>query len=106
MNDNSIEIVRYSPDMAAEWDNFVANTKNATFLHLRGYMDYHSDRFNDYSLIALKNNRIIGALPANRENSTLFSHKGLTYGSWLVPTKHFDITTMLAIWGEMSKFIK
>ena len=106
MNDNSIEIVRYSPDMAAEWDNFVANTKNATFLHLRGYMDYHSDRFNDYSLIALKNNRIIGVLPANRENSTLFSHKGLTYGSWLVPTKHFDITTMLSIWGEMSKFLK
>lgn len=106
MENSSIRIVRYSSDMAEAWDKFVANTKNATFLHMRGYMDYHSDRFRDYSLIALKNNKMIGVLPANRDGDTLFSHKGLTYGSWLVPVKHFDITTMLSIWQQMSQFLK
>ena len=106
MKDNTIKIIRYTPDMAAVWDNFVSGTKNATFLHMRGYMDYHSDRFLDYSLIAFKNGKIIGVLPANRQNDTLFSHKGLTYGSWLIPSKHFDVTTMLTLWEEMTVFLK
>ncbi len=106
MGNSTIKIVRYSPDMAPDWDRFVANTKNATFLHMRGYMDYHSDRFHDYSLVALKNDKIIGVLPANRDGDTLFSHKGLTYGSWLVPVKHFDIMTMLSIWQEMTILLK
>ena len=44
---------RYNISMSAEWDAAVAASRNGTFLHMRGYMDYHSDRFTDFSL-ALK----------------------------------------------------
>ena len=45
-------VERYAPSMAAEWDDFVSRARNATFLFRRGYMDYHADRFNDFSLVA------------------------------------------------------
>ena len=45
------EIVRYTADKAKEWNQFVAESKNGTFLFDRHYMDYHSDRFQDYSLM-------------------------------------------------------
>ena len=52
--------------MHREWDNFVASAKNSTFLHMRPYMDYHSDRFNDYSLVAMKGGKIAGEKIARR----------------------------------------
>ncbi len=87
------------------WDDVVRNSRNGTFLHLRDYMDYHSDRFVDFSLVAHDNNRIIAVLPACIDGDTLYSHRGLTYGSWLVPSKHFDVTTMLRMWDEASRFL-
>lgn len=38
---------RYDDSRAAEWDDFVEQAKNSTFLFCRGYMDYHRDRFSD-----------------------------------------------------------
>ena len=45
------EIVRYTAEKADEWNAFVAESKNGTFLFNRGYMDYHADRFVDHSLM-------------------------------------------------------
>ena len=80
------------------WDDFVTKSRNATFLHLRGYMDYHSDRFDDASLIALRNGKPIAMLPACRQpDGTLSSHAGLTYGSWLLPPAHLDGAAILRL---------
>ncbi len=43
-------------------------------------MDYHSDRFNDHSLVFTRKNRLIGLLPANIKDEALYSHGGLTFG--------------------------
>lgn len=74
------EIVRYTADKAKEWNQFVAESKNGTFLFDRHYMDYHSDRFQDYSLMFYRNEGLYALLPANREDNILWSHRGLTYG--------------------------
>lgn len=67
--------------MAGEWDRFVDEGKNATFLFRRSYMDYHADRFEDHSLAVRKDGRLVALLPANRSGaSALCSHQGLTYG--------------------------
>jgi hypothetical protein len=80
-----IEIVRYTPGKASEWDAFVRQSKNATFLFYRGYMDYHADRFEDFSLMLYFNGRLCAILPANDDgNGTLCSHRGLTYGGFLM----------------------
>lgn len=79
-----IEIKRYTPDLSVAWNDFVAAATNGTFLHDRRFMDYHSDRFDDHSLIFESDGKIIACLPANRVDDTLQSHGGLTFGGLLV----------------------
>lgn len=100
----SVEI--YKPDFKAQWDEAVSASRNGTFMHLRDYMDYHSDRFNDMSLVARNNGNVLAVLPACREGDTLYSHRGLTYGGWLMPLRHFDVTTMLQVWNMMIDLLR
>ena len=74
-----ISIQRYTPEHKRLWDEFVAKSKNATFLHFRDYMDYHADRFTDHSLMAFDaKGNVLALLPANIDGDTLHSHQGLT----------------------------
>ncbi len=44
-------IIPYSINRKETWDAFVQASKNGTFLLQRNFMDYHSDRFFDCSLL-------------------------------------------------------
>ena len=101
-----ITIEQYNDSMSGLWDDAVRASRNGTFLHLRGYMDYHRDRFVDSSLVARDDERIVALLPACREGDTLYSHRGLTYGGWLVPSRHFDVTTMLELWNKATDLLR
>ena len=81
-----VEIRLYSPQCEAEWNAFVDRSKNGTFLLDRRYMDYHSDRFADSSLMVYRDGRLFALLPANRVGARLCSHGGLTYGGLLTGT--------------------
>ena len=74
------EIRRYTADRADEWNQFVRASKNGTFLFDRRFMDYHSDRFRDHSLMVFRDQRLYALLPANEKDDVLVSHGGLTYG--------------------------
>ncbi len=101
-----MQIVRYSPDLQPQWDSAVKSSKNGTFLHLRDYMDYHSDRFADHSLLLCDDKgNILACLPACIEGCTLYSHRGLTYGGWIIPSKHFTTATMLDCWQLMNEYL-
>jgi len=101
-----VSIRRYTAADKKEWDGFVALSKNATFLHYRDYMDYHSDRFSDFSLMAFDGGRLLALLPANIVGETLYSHQGLTFGGWLMPLKHFNANTMLDVFDAMVAFLR
>lgn len=102
-----ISISRYTPNFSAEWDALVQEARNATFLHRRAYMDYHSDRFSDYSLMARDGDGcLISVLPANRVGDEVISHGGLTYGAWLMPTKRCDAVVMLEVMEQALAFMK
>lgn len=91
-------IRRYRPEDAWEWDEFVRASRNGTFLFLRGFMDYHSDRFTDHSLMAFKGGRLLAMLPADiTPDRWLHSHRGLTYGGWITSVRHFDANDMLGL---------
>lgn len=82
------EIVRYTADKAGEWNRFVAQSKNGTFLFDRNYMDYHADRFHDHSLMFYAEGKLYALLPANDDGKgTLFSHQGLTYGGLVMSVR-------------------
>jgi hypothetical protein len=93
--------------MKAEWDAFVETSKNGTFLFKRNYMEYHSDRFTDHSLMFYCNNRLLAVLPANIRESekTLVSHGGLTYGGFVM---HPDTKTseIIEITEELKRYMQ
>ncbi len=78
------EIDRYSTGNQTEWNQFVAASKNGTFLFCRNYMDYHSSRFCDHSLLFRREGVLYAIMPANAEDGVFFSHRGLTYGGLLI----------------------
>ncbi|MBQ9204659.1 MAG: GNAT family N-acetyltransferase [Prevotella sp.] len=91
------EIKRYTSDMSAAWNDFVAQSKNGTFLLDRRYMDYHADRFTDCSLMVFRRGKLYGLLPGNVAGGTFYSHQGLTYGGLVMNDKctAADVVTIL-----------
>jgi hypothetical protein len=80
-----MRINAYRESMTAEWDAFVAGARNATFLHRRGFMDYHASRFSDASAIVTDEaGSWLAVFPANRDQDAVVSHGGLTYGGLLM----------------------
>ena len=77
---NPITMTRYAPDRKAEWDAAVEMARNGTFLFRRDYLEYHADRFPDYSYLFFLKGKPIALLPAHRQDDMLCSHRGLTYG--------------------------
>lgn len=90
-----------------EWDKFVREAKNATFLHERAYMDYHRARFDDASLLIRDDDdKPLAVLPAhNIEFGTLASHVGLTYGGLLVPNG-IKLPEYLALFDTLLSHLK
>lgn len=101
-----IEIIKYEPSLQREWDELVRRSRNGTFLHERAYMDYHSDRFTDCSLMAYDGSHLMAVMPANREESTLCSHRGLTHGGWLMPAKRCDAASIDLLIASSVQWLK
>ncbi len=81
-----IEVVRYTANKKDEWDAFVSQSEVFSFLFYRNYIEYHQERFQDYSLMLYDENQLIALLPCNIKNSHIISHQGLTYGGILYKT--------------------
>lgn len=67
-------------------------------------MEYHSNRFEDYSLLIESDGKLVALLPANKVGDTLFSHQGLTYGG-LVLTNKMKLITALGLFQAMLNYL-
>ena len=102
---NSYKIIKYTSKHYQMWNNFVANSKNATFLFHRDFMEYHSDRFQDFSLLVLDEKENLKAiLPANISDSKMFSHQGLTYGGIVIDSS-IKLEKFISIYSEILRFL-
>jgi acetyltransferase-like isoleucine patch superfamily enzyme/DNA-binding response OmpR family regulator len=101
----TFSVERYAARRKPGWDAFVSTAKNATFLFSRDYMDYHSDRFADHSLMIFNDHVLVAVLPANlADDDTLVSHEGLTYGG-LVVSRAAKLGDVLAIFHAVLKYL-
>ena len=82
-----VEVLRYSSEKKQEWDSFIDNSKNGTFLFKRDFMDYHSDRFTDSSLMIYRKGKLVSCFPANVVENDIHSHQGLSYGGFVFNSK-------------------
>lgn len=112
-----IRIRRYAPADKELWNGFVADSKNATFLFFREYMDYHADRFRDHSLLFFdEKERLVALLPGNEttepvaekagaEQRVYYSHQGLTYGGFLL-SLHSRMAEVMQLFGALLDYLK
>ena len=99
------EIRRYKPEYCEVWNHYVARARNATFLFYRGYMDYHSDRFADHSLMFYVGQRLHSIMPAHAVGDLFCTHRGLTYGGLLMDN---DVTTaeVMVLFDELNRYLR
>jgi hypothetical protein len=97
-------ILPYQPDYYNAWNAFIGTAKNATFLFHRDFMEYHSDRFSDYSLMVFDGKKMMAVLPANKTGNEVFSHQGLTYGG-LVYGEKLKLAQVILIFKSVLKFL-
>ena len=87
------------------WNTFVHSAKNEHFFFLREYLDYHGERFEDFSLIITDTeNKIVAVVPANRKGDRLISHQGLTFGG-VICDQSMTAGKMLEVFDEIRKFL-
>lgn len=98
--DKDITIIQYNESYKSTWDSFVELSKNATFLFKRDFMEYHKDRFEDYSLLIFNKRVLVAIFPAHIKNDAVFSHEGLTYGGIIV-SKKLRTTIYYSVFREL-----
>lgn len=101
-----ITIKKYAEEDGIRWDLFLSAAKNGHFFFQRSYMEYHRDRFEDFSLLFLdEKQRLLALLPATRDGGTLISHGGLTFGGF-VTGQRMTASLMLRIVEQMKSFLR
>ena len=101
-----MRVARYDTADEHDWNVFVRSSKNGTFLFDRGYMDYHADRFCDFSLVVRDHREaVIAVLPASKRERTLISHEGLTFGGF-VSSARMTSARMLMVLDVSLEFLR
>ncbi len=77
-------VKKYNLAHQQEWNDFVSTSKNATFLFHRNFMEYHQNRFDDFSLMIYKDEKLYALLPGHKVGNKVYAHNGLTYGSFML----------------------
>lgn len=102
------KLERYETSRQLEWDAFVSSSRNGTFIFLRNYMDYHSDRFADHSLFCYRDGKLLAVMPAhyveNDEGSVFMTHGGLTYGGFVI-AERMTTVAMLELFDALTGYL-
>lgn len=99
----NFKLVKYKEEYNKEWNKLISESKNGLFLFNRNFMNYHSDRFIDHSLLIYKNEKLEAVFPANEVEDIIYSHQGLTFGS-LIISKKIKTIDVLEIFNEIKKY--
>ena len=97
-------VKKYEQKDFAIWNDFIGQAKNATFLFHRNFMEYHKDRFDDFSLLIFENQKLVAVFPANKLGNSVHSHQGLTYGN-LVYNDQTRLSSIIEIFQSVLIFL-
>lgn len=100
-----IELRKYDSSQKNAWDTFIKNSRISTFLFQRDFMEYHADRFEDFSLMIYRKGKLEAVLPGNVKGNVFYTHQGLTYGGLVISSK-ITVIDVLSIFEELNLFLK
>ena len=99
-----LTIIPYDSSYYSLWNAFIGKAKNATFLFHRNFMEYHFERFEDFSLLVFEGEKLVAVLPANKVGTVVSSHQGLTYGG-LVYSDKSNQASIISIFKTVLTFL-
>ncbi|MGB3341836.1 MAG: GNAT family N-acetyltransferase [bacterium] len=80
-----MEIHKFSERDAKQWEDFVPISNNGTIFHYLRFLGYHpSQRFKNHHLVIKEKHNILALFPAVIEDNTVISHKGASYGGFVL----------------------
>lgn len=100
-----ITVKKYNSNDKENWNLFIKNSKNATFILNRDYIEYHSDRYTDFSLMFYEERELLAVLPASLYKDELRSHDGLTYGG-VISNKKMTADKMMKIFEILKEYLR
>jgi len=82
-----VTCIRYDCQDEGQWDAFVEASRSPLFFFKRRFLEYHSDRFTDASLMFYEDDVLVCVLPATVHDKKIISHGGVTYGGFIYSPK-------------------
>jgi len=80
-----MEIHKFTEKDHKSWEKFVASANNGTMFHTLKFLSYHPpERFKNHHLIIKEKNNIISLFPAVEQKRIIISHKGTSYGGFVL----------------------
>lgn len=107
----ALYIERYEERYATDWDKFIEESMNGTFLQTRKFIEYHpAGRFQDHSLLIFKGNKIVGVVLAceiiEDGKKIFFAHKGTTFGGIIVSQQIYSTTNISSVMDLLEEYFK
>ena len=78
-----MKIEKYKEENYSKWESFLSNSVNGNFMHSKKFLNYHGNKFTDFSILIYEDTNLLGILPAAIHplmENTVVSHPGATYG--------------------------
>ena len=80
-----MEILKFNEGARTEWEDFVERANNGTIFHTLKFLSYHpAGRFQDHHLVIREKSNTIALLPAVEDGTTIISHRGASYGGFVL----------------------
>jgi len=80
-----MEVCRLTEKEHKGWDEFVSKSNNGTIFHTLKFLSYHPpERFRSQHFLIKEKGNIISLFPAVIEDKTIISHKGASYGGFVL----------------------
>ena len=109
MEKTALRIESYQPSFEAEWDAFIDESLNGTFLQSRRFLNYHKNRFIDDSLLFFRGGKLVCVCPAcavdESGGKTFWSHKGSTFGGLVLAEDECRAEKILEIINLLKQYL-
>ncbi len=80
-----MEAIKLTEKERKHWEEFVQQANNGTIFHTLKFLSYHPpEKFRNHHLLIREKENIIAVFPAVIEDKTIISHKGASYGGFVL----------------------
>jgi hypothetical protein len=105
-----LTIERYNSCYQQDWDDFVASSRNGTFMQQRTFLNYHPpERFIDCSLLVHSHGKLMAVIPAAEkmegQKKIFSSYPGASHGGIIVD-KNFGIAEAMTLVPLLNEYCK